>query len=119
MRGDSARVIYIVRGMKTNFVSRYGIEGATLHKHYNRDESHVLSGYVEVDASDYACFSRAWIAEAARVLRPGGSFFVVSGYTHLLEVLEALEENSLLPIRHLIWKYVILCKNNAPWVREI
>ena len=26
----------------------YGIKGDTLHKHYNRDESHVVEGYVEI-----------------------------------------------------------------------
>ena len=54
----------------------YGINGSKLDKHYNRDESVVIDGYVEVPASEYWDFSKKWIAEAARVLRPGGSMFV-------------------------------------------
>jgi site-specific DNA-methyltransferase (adenine-specific) len=50
----------------------YGIEGGTLHKHYHRDETFVVDGYVEVPRAEYASFSEQWIREAARVLRPGG-----------------------------------------------
>jgi len=85
----------------------YGIDGATLDKHYNRDESHVLGGYVDVASADYASFSEAWIAEAARVLRPGGGLFVFSGYSQLPAVISALDNpvNGLRRVRHLIWKY--------------
>jgi tRNA G10 N-methylase Trm11 len=49
----------------------FGIEGGTLDKLYNRTESKVLGGYVEVAARAYATFSAQWIREAARVLKPG------------------------------------------------
>ena len=34
----------------------YGINGNTLHKHYNRDEEHVVPGYVEIPekVTDYS-----------------------------------------------------------------
>ena len=83
----------------------YGIQGDRLDRHYNRDESHVVDGYVEVPPGAYAEFSRAWIAEAARVLRPGGALFVVSGYTHLFEVLGALRATPLVEVNHIVWKY--------------
>jgi len=83
----------------------YGIEGDRLDRHYNRDESFVDDGYVEVDAREYADFSRAWIAQAERVLKPGGQLYVVSGYTNLYEVLGALRQTRLREINHLIWKY--------------
>jgi site-specific DNA-methyltransferase (adenine-specific) len=83
----------------------YGIEGDRLHRHYNRDERFVIEGYVEVDRRSYADFSRAWIAQAERVLRPGGSLYVVSGYTNLYDVLDALRATSLREINHIIWKY--------------
>lgn len=83
----------------------YGIAGDTLHKHYNRREEFVTDGYVEVPAGEYADFSRRWVAEAARALRPGGSIYVVSGYTHLLEVLAALRAAELEEVNHLIWKF--------------
>jgi site-specific DNA-methyltransferase (adenine-specific) len=83
----------------------YGISGDTLHKHYNRDESFVLDGYVEVPQSEYPQFTRDWIQEAARVLKPGGSMYIVSGYTNLIHILNALAETKLQEINHLIWKY--------------
>ncbi|HOT93675.1 MAG TPA: site-specific DNA-methyltransferase [Methanoregulaceae archaeon] len=83
----------------------YGIGGDRLDRHYNRDERHVVDGYVEVPADKYGAFSAAWVAEAARVLRPGGALFVVSGYTHLYEVLGALRSSPLVEVNHVIWKY--------------
>jgi site-specific DNA-methyltransferase (adenine-specific) len=83
----------------------YGIKGDRLHRHYNRDERFVVDGYVEVDAKKYKAFSRAWIAQAERVLRPGGQLYVVSGYTNLYDVLGALRQTQLREINHLIWKY--------------
>jgi site-specific DNA-methyltransferase (adenine-specific) len=83
----------------------YGIEGDQLHRHYNRKEEFVIDGYVEVPQAEYADFSRRWVEQAARVLRPGGSIYVVSGYTHLPEILTALRECGLEEMNHIIWKY--------------
>jgi len=83
----------------------YGIEGDSLGKHYNRDEKHVLSGYIEVSAADYPEFSSRWIEQAERVLRPGGSIYIISGYTNLIHIMNALNSTSLQEINHIIWKY--------------
>ncbi len=83
----------------------YGIGGDTLHKHYNRNEQFVIDGYVEVPKAKYADFSAQWIKEAARILRPGGSMYIVSGYTNLIDVLNAVRQTSLREINHIIWKY--------------
>jgi len=83
----------------------YGIDGDTLHKHYNRNESLVVDGYVEVSEEKYAEFSQQWICEAERVLSPGGSIYIISGYTNLPHILNALKATSLLEQNHLIWKY--------------
>jgi site-specific DNA-methyltransferase (adenine-specific) len=83
----------------------YGIGGDTLHKHYNRDEAHVVDGYVEVPGEEYGDFSRAWVAEAARVLRPNGSIYIVSGYTNLFHVLDALRATDLEEVNHIVWRY--------------
>ncbi len=83
----------------------YGIEGHSLHKHYNRNEAFVVDGYVEVPAKRYEAFTKEWVRELERVLRPGGSAFVVSGYTNLRHLLNALAETSLQEVNHLIWKY--------------
>ncbi|MDR1788312.1 MAG: site-specific DNA-methyltransferase [Treponema sp.] len=83
----------------------YGIAGNTLHKHYHRDESNVIDGYVEIPSAEYPAFSQKWIREAERVLRPGGSIYIVSGWTHLRHILNALADTKLKEVNHIIWKY--------------
>jgi len=83
----------------------YGINGDTLHKHYNRKEEYVLDGYIEVPKEEYAKFSEKWIEQAERILRPGGSIYIFSGYTNLIDILNALKKTKLKEINHLIWKY--------------
>ena len=83
----------------------YGIDGDTLHKHYNRDEDYIVDGYVEIPAHEYNDFSHDWIQQAERILRPGGCIYIVSGYTNLYHILDALRETDLQEINHLIWKY--------------
>lgn len=83
----------------------FGIEGDKLGKHYNRKKEYVIPGYVEVPKAEYAEFSRNWIKEAERVLRPGGSIYIFSGYTNLRHILNALAETKLKEVNHIIWKY--------------
>jgi site-specific DNA-methyltransferase (adenine-specific) len=83
----------------------YGIDGDNLDVHYNRDESVVVPGYIDVPLSQYAQFSVDWIKECERVLRPGGSMYIVSGYTNLHHILNALHSTSLIEINHLIAQY--------------
>jgi site-specific DNA-methyltransferase (adenine-specific) len=83
----------------------YGINGDLLHRHYNRNEDFVVDGYVEIPRSEYADFSVRWIQEAERVLRPGGSIYIISGYTNLIDLLNALKKTNLREINHIIWKY--------------
>jgi site-specific DNA-methyltransferase (adenine-specific) len=83
----------------------YGIEGDKLHRHYHRDERFVVDGYVEVPCERYGDFSHKWVKEAARVLRPGGQMYIVSGYTNLYHILDALRTSGMREINHIIWKY--------------
>lgn len=83
----------------------YGINGDQLHQHYNRKENFVVEGYVEIPEEEYAEFSVNWITEAERVLKPGGSIYIVSGYTNLIHILNALNQTGLEEINHIIWKY--------------
>lgn len=83
----------------------YGIDGDSLDVHYNRDESTVVPGYVDVPKSKYGEFSQDWIAECARVLRPGGSLYIVSGYTCLHHILNALHATDLQEVNHIIAEY--------------
>jgi site-specific DNA-methyltransferase (adenine-specific) len=83
----------------------YGICGDTLHKHYNRNETFVVDGYVEIPEEEYGNFSLRWIREAERVLKPGGSIYIISGYTNLFHILAALRTTGLKEVNHIIWKY--------------
>ena len=83
----------------------YGIGGDRLDQHYNRDETLVVDGYVEVPGEEYGEFTHRWVAEAARVLRPNGSMYVVSGYTNLYHVLDALRATGLREVNHVVWRY--------------
>ena len=83
----------------------YGINANELDKHYKRNEDNVIDGYIEVPTKEYANFSRNWIKEAERVLKPGGSIYIISGYTNLRHVLNALAETKLKEVNHIIWKY--------------
>ncbi len=83
----------------------YGINGDKLHKHYNRNENFVLDGYIEIPQEKYLEFSKEWIKQAERILRPGGSIYIISGYTNLIDILISLKETSLIEVNHLIWKY--------------
>ena len=83
----------------------YGIDGDGLDVHYHRDESNVVPGYIDVPLTQYAKFSQDWISECARVLRPGGSIYIVSGYTNLHHILNALHGTDLVEINHIIAKY--------------
>lgn len=82
----------------------FGIQESTFDKHYNRKEENVIDGYVEAPP-DYKSFTMAWMSEAMRVLKPTGSMYVVSGWTNLKFVLEAIDEVGFHTINHLIWKF--------------
>jgi site-specific DNA-methyltransferase (adenine-specific) len=83
----------------------YGINGDNLHLHYNRNESLVVDGYVEVPQSKYEQFSLDWIKEAERILKPGGAIYIISGYTNLYFIIHALRKVKLKEVNHIIWKY--------------
>jgi site-specific DNA-methyltransferase (adenine-specific) len=83
----------------------FGIEGDRLYRHYHRREKYILDGYVEIARKDYAQFSLNWIKQAERILRPGGSLYILSGYSNLADILNALSTTQLKPVNHLIWKY--------------
>lgn len=83
----------------------YGIAGDELDVHYNRDESNVVPGYIDIPLDQYRQFSNDWINECERVLRPGGSIYIVSGYTNLHHILNSLHSTKLEEINHIIAQY--------------
>lgn len=80
----------------------YGIGFSGREAFYNRDKEKVIEGYVEVKG-DYGEFSRAWISELPRLMRPHATGFIFSGWTHLRHVLNAIEGANLKVINHIIW----------------
>jgi site-specific DNA-methyltransferase (adenine-specific) len=93
----------------------YGIDGDQLDKHYHRDESHVVPGYIDVPLSQYSQFSLDWITECERVLRPGGSIYIVSGYTNLHHILNALHSTQLQEVNHIIAQYTFSVYTSKKW----
>lgn len=94
----------------------YGIDGDGLDVHYHRDESNVVPGYIDVPLSQYAKFSHEWINQCERVLRPGGSIYIVSGYTNLHHILNALHATKLQEVNHIIAKYSFGVNTTKKWV---
>lgn len=94
----------------------YGIDGDKLDAHYHRDETNVVPGYVEVPLETYNVFSSQWIAECARCLRPGGSIYIVSGYTNLHHILNALHATDLQEVNHIVAKYSFGVSTKKKWV---
>jgi site-specific DNA-methyltransferase (adenine-specific) len=94
----------------------YGIRGDQLDNHYNRDDSKVIAGYVDVPVTQYAEWCRTWIQECERVLRPGGSMYIVSGYSNLHHILNALHATGLQEINHIIAQYSFGVYTKRKWV---
>ena len=83
----------------------FAIEFRATRANYHRTGSRVVEGYREVAAEDYLDFTRVWMEQVFRVLRPTGSLYVFSGWNRLRDVLQALDETGFTTINHLIWKY--------------
>jgi site-specific DNA-methyltransferase (adenine-specific) len=83
----------------------YGINGDRFLLHSYCNEEIVIDGHTEVPTSEYAEFSKKWILQAERVLKPGGCIYIVSGYTNLYYIFQALKKTNLKEINHIIWKY--------------
>lgn len=82
----------------------FGIGESTFNKHYKRDNNVVLDGYKEAP-EDYYKFTLDWISQCKRILKPGGSFYIISGWSKLKDVLNAVDDNGLDVTNHIIWKY--------------
>lgn len=72
---------------------------------YNRKDENVLKGYNEIKQEDYFDFTCDWLHECHRVLTDTGSMFLVSGWSNLRDILNAVEKIGFETINHLIWKY--------------
>lgn len=82
----------------------FGISEGKFDKHYKRNASKVIQGYVEAP-DNYAEWTKLWMTEAARILKSTGTFYVVIGHSNLRHVLNSGAELGLFELNHLIWKY--------------
>lgn len=82
----------------------FGIQENSFGKHYNRDESLTINGYVEAPA-DYYAFTKEWITEAIRILKPDGSMYIVSGWSYADVIGRVIRELDLFLINKIIWNY--------------
>lgn len=83
----------------------FAIDFRAQRLNYNRTGSNVIEGYREIQKEEYGEFSRAWIAQAERVLAPAGSMYIFSGWNRLRDILEGIDAAGLTTINHIIWKY--------------
>lgn len=91
----------------------FGIKFQAKRSNYNRDDSLVLEGYQEPE--NYFDFSRAWINQAARLLKEDGSMYIFSGYNNLKDILYAVEEAGLVLVQQLIWQYNFGVFTKSKW----
>lgn len=83
----------------------FAIDFKSVRPNYNRAKGRVLAGYQEVQAHNYLEFSRAWISEAARLLKDSGSMYIFSGWNNLKDILISIDDAGLTTVNHIIWKY--------------
>jgi len=82
----------------------FGIDFDGKSTAYNRDSDYVLEGYEEIQYS-YSDFTRKWVHELPRILKPDGSAYIFSGWTNLEDVLKSGREEGLTLLNHIIWHY--------------
>lgn len=83
----------------------FGIEFGAKRANYNRRGERVLEGYSEVKGAEYLDFTRNWLSQVRRVLKPSGSLYIFSGWNYLKDLLIALDELDFNLVNHLVWKY--------------
>lgn len=54
---------------------------------------------------EYLAFSRRWIGACHDALKPHGSLYVVSGWTNLRHILNAVEDTDFHMLNHIVWRY--------------
>ena len=83
----------------------FAINHRAAKANYNRTGSRVLEGYAEITPEEYPAFTKSWLAQAYRVLKPSGSIYVFSGWNHLGTILNVLDEVGFHRTNQIIWKY--------------
>jgi site-specific DNA-methyltransferase (adenine-specific) len=82
----------------------FGIEETAFEGLYNRKAENVLPGYVEAP-DDYQHWTTQWLLQSRRVLKDNGAMYLVSGWTRLREVLNAVHAADFHVVNILGWQY--------------
>ena len=83
----------------------FAIEFGPKRTNYNRKSSRVLEGYGEVSRADYYDFTVSWMQSVYDTLKNSGSMYVFSGWTNLVDILNAINKIGFYMVNHIIWKY--------------
>ncbi len=83
----------------------FGLNFGEMEVLYNRNSDLVAKGYQDVEISDYSSFCKSWIKELPRVLKEDAGVWIFSGWTNLVDILNALRESNLKLINDIVWKY--------------
>ena len=83
----------------------FGIDFHKVGTQYNRKQKELGKMYHEVPAEDYYDFTMNWLKGCRGAMKPDASGFIFSGWNHLGDILNALDELGFRIINHIIWKY--------------
>ncbi len=83
----------------------FGLDFNSKETLYNRKKANVIGGYKEIEIENYGTFTNKWISQLPRLLKEHGGAWIVSGWTNLKDILNALDKYKLVTINHIIWKY--------------
>lgn len=83
----------------------FGIEFQAKRSNYNRKNERVLEGYNEIKGVDYQDFTRQWLTQVKRVMKPEAGLYIFSGWNYLKDLLIILDELDFTLVNHLVWKY--------------
>lgn len=83
----------------------YGLDFGNYQTVYERNTDLILDGYVDIEPENYADFTRSWMRQVHRILKPKGTSMIVSGHTPLRDVLNIANELKFYTINHIIWAF--------------
>jgi len=83
----------------------FGLNFGKMEPLYNRDSNFVAEGYQDIHIENYMDFTDKWISELPRLMKDDAGVWIFSGWTNLVDILNALRDNNLTLINHIIWKY--------------
>ena len=108
LNGDALTILPTIPAASVDIVVTdppFAIEFSGTPANYNRNDANVIAGYHEISQSEYPAFTRSWVQEAWRVLKPNGCMYIVSGWSNLNDILNAVKEVGFTTVNHVIWQF--------------